>query len=66
MFFVSGGREDASSESDGLSVDALKDLWGIGEEKPPRETLPAPVSTDIYKVPSVLRVVPRRAGSRHR
>jgi len=64
MFFTREGRDEASSESDGSGVDALKDLWGIGEERPLRETLTTPVSTDIYTVPSVLRVVHRRSGSR--
>lgn len=65
MYFFHGGRQEEQAESNEVGVDALKDLWGITEEKATHKPLAAPVSSDIYHVPSVLRVIPRRSRSRH-
>jgi hypothetical protein len=65
MRFFRGGRQEERSEPEDSGVKALKELWGIGEEKPAYEPVTTPVSSDIYNVPSVLRVIPRSSRSRH-
>ena len=65
MSFFRSGPQEERSEPEGLGVDALKDLWGIEDNKRAYEPVTAPVSTDIYSVPSAFHGVPRRRSGRH-
>ncbi|HOW98393.1 MAG TPA: hypothetical protein P5567_15340 [Kiritimatiellia bacterium] len=65
MRFFKWGRHEEASDAQYTGVMALKELWGIGEEKKSFKPLTAPVCTDIYHVPTVLNIVPRRRPSRH-
>jgi hypothetical protein len=41
-------------------VDLLKQLWNIRDKKPPGESPPPDVRTDIYSVPPTSRRIPQR------
>ena len=43
-----------------MGVDLLKRLWNIRDKRPPRETPPPDVRTDIYSVPPTSRRIPQR------
>ncbi|MBP7828296.1 MAG: hypothetical protein KA248_00110 [Kiritimatiellae bacterium] len=64
MRFFKWGRHEESPEPEYTGVMALKDLWGISEEKKTFKPLTTPVCTDIYHVPSGLNIIPHRHPSK--
>lgn len=55
-------RSETSDDSIGGApgVSLLKRLWNIRDKKPPAETPPPDVRTDIYSVPPTTRRIPHR------
>jgi hypothetical protein len=55
-------QQDMNSDSirRATGVDLLKQLWNIRDKKPPVETPPPDVRTDIYSVPPTSRRIPHR------